>query len=464
MLIHADCIQAMREMPENSVDSVVCDPPYDLVGNSRNGSSQPGDFTTPYGRSGPSKKRSGFMGKEWDGTGIAFDSNTWAEALRVLKPGGHLLAFGGTRTYHRLACAIEDAGFEIKDTIQWIYGSGFPKSLNVQKAFEKLGEHEAAERFAGYGTATKPAHEPIVMARKPLSESSVARNVLKHGTGAINVDASRVASAGRGDPNWRKPSVDNTAIGYHGNGSRDVRPETLAQGRWPANLLLSHVSGPDGCRKVGTKRVRGSKPSGEYGTHKQNGENKVYGKGLHSATPNQPPHADPDGYETTDAYECVDSCPIRIMDEQSGVRKSNSGKPFKRNSDKFQHAYNAFRGRSVEDGYYGDQGGASRFFKTFEPDTGPGFRYVAKASRAERGEGNSHPCVKPLALMRYLIRMVTPPGGTVLDPFCGSSSTGVAAAELGYEFIGIEQDSSYCAIAEKRISHALEQTEEKLFL
>ena len=229
-IIHGDALEVLKGMEANSVDAVVTDPPYGLVGASRGSSSQPGDLATPYGRSGPSKKRGGFMGKEWDAS--IPGAEYWSEALRIAKPGAYILAFGGTRTFHRLAVAIEDAGWEIRDTLMWVYGSGFPKSRNVCLDMDKMdghgnrghriavanrhhpdgtlepnGEHlpayepktDAAKQWAGWGTALKPAWEPIIMARKPMV-GTVAENVLAHGTGAINVDACRVHTRGKAGP------------------------------------------------------------------------------------------------------------------------------------------------------------------------------------------------------------------------------------------------------------------------
>lgn len=356
-----DCRELMRSMADASVDAIVTDPPYEL----------------------------GFMGKKWDASGIAYDLDVWREALRVLKPGGHLLAFGGTRTYHRMTCAIEDAGFEVRDSIHWIYGSGFPKSLDVSKAIDKAagaerevigvssvtGERrnagsekygggngipqsvnlitapvtDAAKQWSGWGTALKPAHEPIVVARKPL-DGTVAANVLEHETGAINVDACRVG----------KPI-----------------------GRWPANIVLGHS--PD-CED-----------------------------------------------------ECAEGCAVAEMDRQSGDRPSQ---PFRENV-AFGSVFPLSK-RSA--GGYSDTGGASRFF--------PCFRYQAKASKRDRGDGNTHPTVKPVELMRWLVRLVTPPGGLVLDPFTGSGTTGVACVREGFDFVGLELLDSHADIARRRIEAA----------
>jgi len=426
-------LEVMRGMADNSVDAIVTDPPYGLVGASRGGSSQPGDLATPYGRSGPSKKRGGFMGKEWDAS--IPGAEYWSEALRIAKPGAYILAFGGTRTFHRLAVAIEDAGWEIRDTLMWVYGSGFPKSRNVCLDMDKMdghgnrghriavanrhhpdgtlepnGEHlpayepktDAAKQWAGWGTALKPAWEPIIMARKPMV-GTVAENVLAHGTGAINVDGCRV------------PTEDNLNGGAYSNGSKDLDNATSyatgvnagefvqPAGRWPANLLH------DGSEEVVA----------------------CFPESRSSATlRNRQPRADKTQYRVGGDYETVE---------------------------------------------YGDTGSAARFF------------YCAKASKADRDEGldhmakdvvrvtntghtgnpsarngertfnpraNNHPTVKPTALMRYLCRLVTPQSGTVLDPFMGSGSTGKAAVLEGFEFIGIEREAEYVAIAEARIVEA----------
>jgi site-specific DNA-methyltransferase (adenine-specific) len=347
MIYEGDCLQVMPTLDANSVDAIVTDPPYGLS----------------------------FMGKEWDHgvPGVEF----WEAALRVMKPGAHLLAFGGTRTFHRLTSAIEDAGFEIRDCMMWLYGSGFPKSLDVSKAIDKAagaerpivgkgthgkgsysqgmgkqngfrpykaglpsenngGVHDitapataAAKQWSGWGTALKPAWEPIILARKPL-EGTVAENVQKWGTGAINIDGGRIPTNWDTDPTrrgWQGGDATSSKSVFGNSGSERIS-QPNASGRWPANVLL---------------------------------------------------------------------------DEE--VTKEEW----------------------------------SRFF------------YCAKASKKDRGEGNNHPTVKPIALLEYLIRLVTPPNGLILDPFCGSGSTGVAAVGLGFNFLGIEKESTYAEIARKRI-------------
>lgn len=318
MIYHGDSLEVLRTLGTHSVDAVVTDPPYGLK----------------------------FMGKKWD-----YDVPTtamWSEVLRVLKPGGHLLSFGGTRTYHRMVVSLEDAGFEVRDQIQWLYGSGFPKSHN-------LGN--------GIGTALKPANEPIVLARKPLSEKTVAANVLKWGCGGLNIDASRIdlkdgeTTPDMGEKRIGVPNIKST------------------QGRWPANLLLDEVAAEMLDEQSIAGGMHSAGKSRGKGLAKQDQVGGLFGVGQH---------------------------------EGNGVR-------------------------------FGDSGGASRFF------------YCAKSSKGERGEGNGHPTVKPLKLMEYLCRLITQPGGTILDPFMGSGSTGVAAKNLNFKFIGIEMSEEYVEIARKRI-------------
>lgn len=537
-LHHGDCLAILPTLESASVDSIVTDPPYEL----------------------------GFMGKQWDASGIAYNVTLWAECLRVLKPGGYLLAFGGTRTYHRMACAIEDAGFEIRDSIHWLYGSGFPKSLDVSKAIDKqrhdladiyrvtawiraardsagIGNREidaafgfagmaghwtsaksqpavptleqvptllevlglrlddvpaeirlllwdlngpkgqpgenwwkrevigtaqmpdaqlvrlgftgpthsgenagatrlvditapatdAAKQWEGWGTALKPAHEPIVVARKPLA-GTVAANVLQHGTGALNIDGCRVGTAGgTAGSNFAKTGL----FGIGGKASI----EQLNAGRWPANLVLTHAA------------------------------------------------------ECADT--CAPSCPVAALDAQSGVSMSKAavmpipkGHAFAGESHGGDGSAN---GESLRG--FNDTGGASRFFTVadYDPiaDAVP-FAYIAKPGRAERDAGldglperhvapeyrpnddgsnglssrrhgvttprqNHHPTVKPVELMRWLVRLVTPTGGTVLDPFAGSGTTLVAARLEGFAAVGIEMTADYLSIIEGRLAWAAQQ-------
>ena len=416
-----DCLEVLKEIPDNSVDAIVTDPPYEL----------------------------GFMGKSWDKTGIANNAEMWSECLRVLKPGGHLLSFGGTRTYHRMAIAIEDAGFEIRDMIEWVYGSGFPKSLNIGKAVDKLQgneREEIAERggaiqkgsanwqgqdrkdgkgsgfkekfidtkgtseWEGWGTALKPAHEPICMARKPLSEKNVAENCLKWGTGGINIDGSRVET---------NSEVDDPRLG--------------GKGEWHIKRT------PDGHTVSMPAMDMGSSPLGRFPANL-----------IH------------------DNSEEVREC----FPESGGGKFSKSGNRVGGNCE-----YSVgINGRKDAPDNYGDSGNASRFFKSII--------YTSKASKRERNEGceempqtyksriwaqsklsktnfgsqqnkypttNNHPTVKPVKLMEYLINMVTREGQIVLDPFMGSGTTGVACKRLNRNFIGIELSEEYMTIARSRI-------------
>jgi DNA modification methylase len=412
IILHGNNIELLRELPDNSIDSIVTDPPYEL----------------------------GFMGKKWDSTGIAYSVELWSECLRVLKHGGHMLAFSGSRTYHRMVVAIEDAGFEIRDQIMWVYGSGFPKSLDISKAINKsagieyiakpasgvgfmnnnddgynttlnqlvqVGQStDEAQQWDGWGTALKPAHEPIVMARKPISEKTIAENVLKHGVGGINIDDCRV---GTDLIQTNRYNAKGDMTSFHGSQAGNSYVSNVHQGRFPANFIH------DGSDEV-----------------------------------------------------------IALMPESKGalapVKSGHSGKS--------KGIYNDYAQRG-DDGatFYDDSGSAARFF------------YCAKASKAERNAGleelpeirhadrntddgvggdnprnrtnnakqNFHPTVKPIALMRYLVRLVTPPNGKVLDPFAGSGTTLVACVLEGFESVGMEMTADYLPIIQGRVAWAEQQ-------
>lgn len=412
-ILIGDCRVRLQELPDASVDSVVCDPPYHLTAVQT-----PLALKTNLTRKdlGPNKRRTGFMGQTWDGGDVAFQPETWAEVLRVLKPGGHLIAFSGTRTYHRMVCAIEDAGFEIRDQLAWVYGSGFPKSLDVSKQIDKaagaerevVGRYQppngqawnlendiarpevgavghssraaslaitapatdAALEWQGWGTALKPSWEPICLARRPLV-GTVAANVLAHRTGALNIDGCRIEAIGGLTSGGS--CVGNSALPMNkdaGKAESRERSEEHPLGRWPANLCHD-----------GSEEVLAGFPDANHKTGGQSSKS-IGGKGIYGG-----------------------------------------GKPV------------------VPVGYE-DEGTAARFF------------YCAKASAEDRGEGNNHPTVKPIALMRWLVRLVTPKGGTVLDPFMGSGSTGLAADAEQFNFIGCEMSPEYAAIAERRIRDA----------
>jgi len=441
----SDCLEFMKEMEENSVDTIITDPPYGLE----------------------------FMGKEWDKLGATLDETkkdgkddmffsgkrirygksvksmqgwhyNWAvEALRVAKPGATLLCFGGTRTWHRMACAIEDAGWEIRDTIAWMYGSGFPKSLNIGKAIDKKAGKERKvigrnpnsrencdksntlyesgtvgktdiitkgnSEWEGYGTSLKPAFEPIILAMKK-NDGTYANNALKHGVAGLNIDGGRIGYQSEKDKkegqSSRKSKTSNkNDYTFHKGGleGMDRSDRSEVKGRFPANVILDEEAG-------------------------------------------------------------------KMLDEQSGVLKSGDLLPGHKRGD---GTGNSFMGGGgiIKGKYGGDKGGASRFF------------YCAKSSKAERNAGlegfekkidcdrnpkldsanvpmnrsnnpkvNSHPTIKPLSLMRYLCNLTkTPTGGIILDPFAGSGSTLIAAKQVGRDYIGIEKDEEYCKIAEARI-------------
>ena len=381
-----DCLDVLRSYPDNSIDSCVTDPPYGLS----------------------------FMGKKWDYDVPSAD--IWREVFRVLKPGGYLLAFAGTRTQHRMAVNIEDAGFEIRDMIAWMYGQGFPKSHNVALGIDKMfghgerghriavanrchpdgtvepngenipayeGKCEQSKPWVGWGNNLKPAMEPITVARKPL-EGTIAANVLEHGTGAINIDGCRIDYQSDADKASATPQGACTAKSgalagktqHEGDRTEFDRPEQ--KGRFPANVIMDEEAG-------------------------------------------------------------------KILDEQSGVSTSAGGRTA--NISKTSKIYGGGKGLGQDidaeavkgDPGFGDTGGASRFF------------YCPKTNKKDRGEGNNHPTVKPTDLMRYLCRLVTPPEGIVLDPFMGSGSTGKAALLEGFAFIGIDREQQYVDIARGRI-------------
>jgi site-specific DNA-methyltransferase (adenine-specific) len=356
-ILIGDMRERLGELAEASVDSCVCDPPYHLTSIvKRFGAASAAPAKV--GKTGAYARASrGFMGQTWDGGDVAFDPETWAEVLRVLKPGAHLVAFSGTRTYHRMACAIEDAGFEIRDQLAWTYGSGFPKSHNQP---------------GGWGTALKPAWEPICLARKPLV-GTVAANIAAHGTGALNIDGCRIDGQD-GHNRARPPRAPNKILGG-GKGTNLTASAHNELGRWPANIIHD-----------GSEEVLAGFPTVKSG----------------SLTPEQQERG---GWAGT--INCYGT-----------AERGGSGS------------------------YEANEGSAARFF------------YCAKATTEERGEGNNHPTVKPVDLMRWLCRLVTPKGGTVLDPFAGSGSTLIAADAEQFNAIGCELSPEYAAIAEQRIRRA----------
>ena len=430
---HGDCLVKMRAYPDCCFDSIVTDPPYGLSFMGAAWDS----FGSKSGGESVDERRSKM--NEYLGANAAVpafasshghtpklsemrefqESMTpiFKEALRVAKHGAYMLCFGGTRTFHRLACAIEDAGWEIRDTIMWVYGSGFPHGMDVSKAIDKAlgaergvvgvagrsgskrncmagdfkgGEYmetaagsDEAAKWAGWNTALKPAWEPIIVARKPL-DGTVAHNVMTHGVGAINVDACRI------------PTNDKLGGGMRANG---------AEGVWDRPFMHD-----EDAQAAFVERKRANVAKSE-------------------SLGRFPANLVHDGSDEVLAL-FPDS-----RGQQGSVRGTEPSKPAK-------NAYGDFASRTAFP-RRGDSGSAARFF------------YCAKASKADRGDGNLHPTVKPSALMQWLVRLVTPKGGVVLDPFAGSGSTGVAAMREGMDFVGMEMDESYCELCESRIGREI---------
>lgn len=498
IVVSGNNLDTLKNYPDNYFDSVVTDPPYGLGKEPNTHDMLKSWIETGY----LEVKGSGFMGKEWD----AFVPQPlfWKEIFRVLKHGGHIVAFFGTRTYDWGCMAIRLAGFEIRDCIQWVYGSGFPKSHNISKAINKMygvefdeipasgvgfmkpdsedwnvcknqliqkgKSREEAKQWEGWGSALKPANEPIVLARKPLEKGlSIAENVLKWGTGAINIDASRVGSEKRTMPIFSEDKKNDETT-FNLNSNIQHHREETTQGRFPANFIMTHH--PD-CECIGIKKV-GSGKQGGY-----NYKGNVYD--VDGFVPNNSPEANSNyGEEIIEDWKCHEDCPIKILDEQSGERKSNG--LYKKDGDWENKGDGKIRtwdiGYDKLNKYAGEIGGASRFF------------YIAKASKWERNFGldefdnkppmyeshranyentkgietpfagagrtgnenrNNHPTVKPIKLMQYLVRMITPPNGIVLDPFAGSGTTGIACKIDDFQFVGLELSVEYTEIANARI-------------
>ena len=375
----------------------------------------------------------------------------WAvEALRVAKPGAHILAFGGTRTYHRLVCALEDAGWEVRDSLQlfWTYGSGFPKSHDVSKALAKT--HPAspqAREFEGWGTALKPSYEPIVVARKPLI-GTVARNVLRYRTGGLNIDACRLRTDWETDPTrrgWQGGRRPQTGAFDSGDTSEPTIPREMpSSGRWPANAILCHSPG---CERVGERRVQSGSPppyarSADATTFF--GASKPVGSVPVS-------HADPDGTELVETWECVEGCPVKLMEEQS-PGASRFFYSVKANANDRWVAVSCSEGCAFHGAKMSRRAAKASATKPVK-GARDGLCRSCGASRTHRG----HPTVKPEGLMRYLVRLVTPPGGVVLDLFCGSGSTGVAAVKEGLQFLGIDKTPEYVQLSRARIADVLDK-------
>ena len=373
---------------------------------------------------------------------LAFENwcREWAlAAIRVLKPGGHLLAFGGTRTFHRLTCGLEDAGFEIRDCMMWLHGQGFPKSMNVAVAIDKAEGHpprgrepyqpqsRTAAKWQGWGTALKPAWEPIIIARKPL-HGTVAQNVRRHGTGALNIDNCRIAFQSDADESESKTKNRHADLRSKARKNRiygrddRARGNYDAPGRWPANVTLSHT---EDCHRTGHTHIRsdGHHPAtrgkGGLSTAGHNGE-----RGLAERA---------SAGELVSCWECSPDCAVRMLDEHGGGVS--------------RFFYCAKVSRSERDA--GTEGLPSSLIGTWGGEEDD----LSEGKKPTWPRANTHPTVKPIALMRQLVRLVTPPGGTVLDPFTGSGSTGIAAVMESTRFIGIERDTDYTTIARARIRH-----------
>lgn len=448
-IIHGDALEQLRQLPDNSFDAVVTDPPYGLANlTAKKVASVVGAWFAGDREAAPKSGR-GFMSATWDS--FVPPPAVWEECLRVLKPGGHLACFAGTRTQDLMGLSIRLAGFEIRDGLAWIYGSGLPKG-------QRLGRYDP--RLAGWSTVVKPALEPIILARKPLA-GTVVKNMLAYGTGGLHVDACRVPHANAAD---LAESVGKNQHGRYGTvqgGNRVYGNYTTApprgdydgaQGRYPTNLLLSHSPG---CERSGTAEIRSnshhpaSRGAGGLGSSGHRGQ-----EGLVERRPDT---------ETVEAWDCAPGCQVAAMDAQSGITKSSGGPGLG-----YGFTGSVYRdggGQTVPGGNaggVGDVGGASRFFPRLPlDDLETRIRYAAKAPEKERpsyisedGTEIRHITVKPLAVMRWLVRLLTPPGGVVLDPFAGSGTTLEAAHREGFPSVGIERETTYLPLIEQRLERA----------
>lgn len=467
-LFVADSAQFLKKLPSNSVDAIITDPPAGIS----------------------------FMSKKWDDdkggrdAWIEWLSSILKECHRILKPGGHALIWSIPRTNHWTGMAIENAGFEVRDVVAHMFGSGFPKSLDVSKAIDKqLGTEELrefkcknpadrpythtegetstgwqspvrpdkthpyseeAKKWEGYGTALKPSVEYWVLARKPI-EGTVAQNVMKYGTGGLNIGGSRISAADQKDLDAvARRMTGDKELGWFTHSKESVR--NSAQGRWPANVILSHSPL---CKYKGKKEVVPGN-GGVTNSRTKNESMFDFGSQPKSARP----WVNENGKETVDDYECDESCPVKKLDEQT--KNTRAGKPSGTGQigDAKGIAQSVFGNDGRTTARYDDTGAASRFFKVIDEqvESACPFYYCAKASTRERNEGceeksNVHPTIKAIKLMSYLCKLITPPDGTILDPFMGSGSTGVAAIREGFKFIGIEQSKEYAEIAAARIRH-----------
>lgn len=541
----SDNYEYLKSLNDNSVDSVVTDVPYGL--GAEPDISEVMKAWVEFGYYKP-KNKSGFMGKEWDA--FVPQPIIWKEIYRVLKPGGHVIAFFGNRTYDLGVIAMRFAGFEIRDKIQylfddselrqsfidslsneqksvfeqifkngdtelsWNYGQGFPKSLDVSKAIdEKLGTEreivgvknntydgsirnpenhkspaelsnigkwglietphgqplnapssEEAKKYSGWGTALKPSSEPIVLARKPLNEKTVADNVIKYGTGGINIDRCRIGYEKEdrllkgGTYGGNRKSGEGTSM--FGNGGKSIEYGDLPGGRFPSNLILSHSSG---CKFLGYEKVKGtSTGNGEAEVGEEsNGAIKPIRRGKFTD------RTDEAGLETVEKWECSDTCPVKLMDEQSGILTSGAmRKSYEYQNNGFSMGKPAGATKSIHEA---NTGGASRFYYVAKPSQWErnfgldNFSDKLKSESGANGERhknsivtrriiakNIHPTVKPISLMRQLVRLITPPGGVCLDPYAGSGTTGIACKIEGFNCILVDSEQEYIDIAKAR--------------
>jgi DNA modification methylase len=529
-ILNGDCRDVLAGLEPDSFDSCVTDPPYHLTSIVKRFGSETAAPAKSNGATGVyARASSGFMGQTWDGGDVAFRPETWAAVFRVLKPGAHLLAFSGTRTYHRMVCAIEDAGFEIRDQLAWVYGSGFPKSLDVSKAIDRAAGAERekvaprsvighqrnignrrpymdnpghttdsdtpatpeAAAWQGWGTALKPAWEPICLARKPPI-GTVAANVLAHGTGALNIDGCRVEAA-EGDYDHPGNDLEHTRRGAKDWRMPDQQAKPHALGRWPANLVHD---GSDEVLAGFPETTSGNRKPGDYGLMGYMGAGAAPMPGVDGDTGSAArffasfPMEDEDclHQEKLDliarfAASLSGSCETPTAEEVAAIRiagfrsagspvtpgstgnfssstpilnpapaenrDSTATTPTTASPSKSSGSAPCATDESINSGRRAGAAGGSA------PVTETRFLYCPKADRADRGEGNTHPTVKPGDLMRWLVRLITPPGGHVLDPFGGSGSTGLAASREQFRATLIELSPEYAEIARRRIADDL---------
>lgn len=477
-LYQGDARAALATLPNNSIDAICTDPPYGL-------SKEPdiaevlthwlaGDDYIHTGK--------GFMGSSWDS--FVPGPAIWREAFRVLKPGGHAAVFASSRTIDLTMIALRMAGFEVRDTLMWHYGSGFPKSMDLHKALTKAGHTDLATTYDGFGTALKPGHEPIALVRKPLI-GTVAANVAAHGTGGINIDASRVKNThADGTTTGSRNGEESAERRYTERGGTNFAPTPgprggAPEGRFPANVLFTHA---EGCVEVGEVSIKAPV------INRWNDGAKPFGGGAGSNFTSVQT-GDADGNEALALFDCAPGCPIAELDAQSGILTSGKPGTYKGTPNR-SAAYGAESRKAGQAmSGFGDSGGASRFFPTF--------KYVKKANSKERPtvyvptkdcieaghsldphdpttlwsdaaspvettcpvcmttwEAYQHSTVKPPAIMQWLATLTCPPGGVVLDLFAGTGTTGEVADEAGFECVLIERDPTHVAMIHKRLTRS----------